>query len=130
MPNPMRKNEFRVRDAREQETYNEWRALVLGIEKRSDQIMEELRQFNIEITKQRLSASFADIYDNFPEIPQSIADLHDDLEQFRERSEQLDRLFNADDTPSSSSSGQDTGQPAPAQQDPEPPENAPAPESP
>ena len=94
MTNPERQEVFRSRDRQEQELYRQWQLQANGILAQSDTIMKELRQFNLEITKVRLSANFMALHQEFQTIPHAVSQLHNDLALFRARSEQLQQSFN------------------------------------
>ena len=76
-------------DRAELEIYRKWRAQAHETMRSSDQIMADLHDMDIKITKQLLSANFASVYQDFLELPVAIRDLHRDLEQFRIRSEEI-----------------------------------------
>ena len=95
MPNPERREVFRLRDQQEKDLYRQWQFQANDILSQSNMIMAELRQLNLEITKMRLSANFVALHQEFQTIPQAVTQLHDDLDIFRARSEQLQQNFNS-----------------------------------
>ena len=80
-------------DREEQEVYRRWRDQAHRTRSQSDQILDQLDDMDIIITKQLLSANFAAVYHDFLELPIAIRDLHRDLEQFRARSEEIGAVF-------------------------------------
>ena len=95
MPNSERMEYFQQKDQEEMELFREWQLQAYDILARSNLIMDELRQMNLEITKQALSANFAALYQDFQEVPLAITSLHQELDLFRLRSEQLQQRFEA-----------------------------------
>ena len=93
MPNRERRQHYRLRDAEEKLQYREWQQHAYEILSQSNIIMDELRQMNIEITKQKLSANFAALYRDFEQVPLAITMLHEELDLFRYRSQQLQLRF-------------------------------------
>ena len=55
--------------------------------------MLDLHDMNVIITKQRLSAHFAALYEDFQEIPPAITLLHEELDRFRQESEKIQQTF-------------------------------------
>ena len=94
MPNATRKAHYQAKDQEERQLYTEWQVQAHDILGQSNIIMLELRQLNLEITKQTLSADFATLYQEFHQIPAAISTLHTELDLFRQRSEQLENQFN------------------------------------
>ena len=95
MPNIERQAYFQQKDQEERELFREWQLQAYDILARSNLIMDELRQMNLEITKQALSANFAALYQDFHEVPLAITSLHQELDLFRLRSEHLEQRFAA-----------------------------------
>ena len=93
MPNQERREHYRIRDAQEKEQYREWQKHAYEILAQSNIIMDELQQMNLEITKQKLSANFAALYRDFEQVPLAISMLHEELDLFRFRSQQLQLRF-------------------------------------
>lgn len=93
MPNAERRGYYVIKDQEEQELYREWQLQAHEILGQSNSIMLELRQLNLEITKQTLSADFATLYQEFHQIPTAITTLHSELDLFRQRSQQLENQF-------------------------------------
>ena len=93
MPNRERKAYYQARDQEEREMFLEWQLQAHDILAQSGAIMRELRQLNLEITKQTMSADFASLYREFHQIPMAITTLHGELDLFRQRSEQLENQF-------------------------------------
>lgn len=93
MPNEERRAYYLVKDREEQDLYRNWQLQAHQILGQSNSIMLELRQLNLEITKQTLSADFATLYQEFHRIPTAITTLHGELDLFRQRSEQLEHQF-------------------------------------
>ena len=93
MPNAQRRDYYVVKDQEERELYLQWQLQAHDILGQSNIIMDELRQLNLEITKQTLSADFATLYQEFHSIPLAITNLHGELDLFRQRSEQLEQRF-------------------------------------
>ena len=83
-------------DRAEREMYRRWREQAGRTMAQADLIMVDLRDMDIRITKQLLSANFASVYRDFQEVPAAIDALHRDLERFRARSEEISVAFNAD----------------------------------
>ena len=83
-------------DRAERETYRRWREQAGRTMDQADRIMVELRDMDIRITKELLSANFAAVYQDFQEVPAAIDALHRDLEQFRARSEEIGAAFDTD----------------------------------
>ena len=80
-------------DRAEREIYRRWREQAVRTMAQADRIMVDLRDMDIRITKQMLSANFASVYHDFQEVPAAIGDLHQDLAQFRARSEEISATF-------------------------------------
>ena len=80
-------------DQAEQEIYRRWREQAGRTMAQADVIMADLRDMDIRITKQLLSANFASVYHDFQRVPIAINALHRDLEQFRARSEEISATF-------------------------------------
>ena len=93
MPDAQRRSHYRDKDQEEMEIYRQWQANAWKIMTQADTIMDELRQLNLEITKQTLSADFAALHRDFEQIPAAITTLHTELELFRTRSEELEKRF-------------------------------------
>ena len=83
-------------DRAERELYRRWREQAGRTMAQADRIMVDLRDMDIRITKQLLSANFAAVYHDFQEVPAAIDALHRDLERFRARSEEISATFDAD----------------------------------
>ena len=83
-------------DRAEREIYRRWREQAGRTMAQADRIMVDLRDMDIRITKQLLSANFASVYQDFQEVPAAIGALHRDLERFRARSEEISVAFNTD----------------------------------
>ena len=84
-------------DRAEREIYRRWREQAGRTVAQSDRIMVDLRDMDIRITKQLLSANFAAVYHDFQEVPVAIDALHRDLERFRARSEEISATFDGSD---------------------------------
>ena len=82
-------------DQAEREIYRRWREQAERTTAQADVIMADLRDMDIRITKQLLSANFASVYHDFQMVPIAIDALHRDLEQFRARSEEISATFGA-----------------------------------
>ena len=95
MPNRQRRNYYRERDKAERLVFLEWQTQADEILSQSNVIMDELRQMNIELSKQVLSAQFASVYREFEIIPIAITNLHYDLNSFRVKSRELETRFGA-----------------------------------
>ena len=80
-------------DRAEREIYRRWREQAGRTMAQSERIMVDLRDMDIRITKQLLSANFAALYHDFQEVPVAIDALHRDLERFRARSEEISATF-------------------------------------
>ncbi len=76
-------------DRKEREIYRQWREQAGRILAQADRIMTELRDMDLRISKQLLSANFASVYGDFLEMPTAISDLHRELEDFRSRSGEI-----------------------------------------
>lgn len=83
-------------DRAEREMYRRWREQAGRTMDQADRIMVDLRDMDIRITKQVLSANFAAVYQDFQEVPAAISALNQDLERFRARSEEISATFDAD----------------------------------
>ena len=81
-------------DRAELEVYRQWRAQAHQTMNQADRIMDDLHDYDVLIAKGLLSANFASVYQDFLELPIAIRDLHQDLEQFRIRSEEIGATFN------------------------------------
>ena len=95
MPNRQRREHYRNKDQEEREIFRVWQTQADEILSQSNIIMDELRQMNIELSKQVLSAQFASVYRDFEIIPVAITNLHYDLESFRIKSRELEARFGA-----------------------------------
>ena len=93
MPNRQRRQHYRQKDQEEREIFRVWQTQADEILAQSNIIMDELRQMNIELNKQVLSAQFASVYRDFEVIPIAITNLHYDLESFRIKSRELEARF-------------------------------------
>ena len=93
MPNAERRKHYQARDQEEMELFRNWQLQAYDILGQTNLIMDDLRQLHLELTKQSLSADFASLYGEFDEIPLAIRTLHQELETFRMRSEQLEERF-------------------------------------
>ena len=80
-------------DRAERELYRQWREQAGRTVAQSDRIMVDLRDMDIRITKQLLSANFAAVYHDFQEVPVAVDALHRDLERFRARAEEISATF-------------------------------------
>ena len=80
-------------DANELRQYELWREASDKLLERLDGIVKDLNDMNIVIDKLHLSANFSLIYDGFETLTISIIQLHDDLEVFWEKSEQITTTF-------------------------------------
>ena len=80
-------------DAAEQEVYLDWRDQAFRTLGQAKMIMLDLHDMNIIITKQSLSAHFAALYEEFQTIPPEITMLHEELEQFRAESDNIQETF-------------------------------------
>ena len=80
-------------DIEEREIYRQWREQAGRTMAQADQIMADLQDMDIRITKQLLSANFASVYQDFQQMPAAISALRRDLEQFRARSEEINAAF-------------------------------------
>ena len=91
--NPELRAEQIRRDAAEAELFREWNrqadARLVDIQK----IMSDLKDMDIIIEKQNLSAHFTAIYDGFDELPASVTQLHLDLDRFHQQSELIAQTF-------------------------------------
>ena len=99
MPNQERRLLFMERDRQERIMFREWQLQAYAILGKSNIIMDELRQMNIEITKQTLSANFEALYQDFQQVPHAITSLHEELDLFRLRSQNLTDQFDRSKTP-------------------------------
>ena len=95
MPNPERRRIYEERDAREEELYREWQIQAYRVVGQSSLLMEQLRQLDLEISKLRLSANFAALYQEFATIPVEVNQLHLELESFRARTRSLEQQLQA-----------------------------------
>lgn len=81
------------RDLAEHRVYLDWREQAFRTLGQAQLIMNDLHDMNIVITKQRLSAHFAALYEDFQQIPPAITLLHRELERFRKESERIQKTF-------------------------------------
>ena len=82
-------------DLREGEVYLDWREQAFKTLGQAQLIMYDLNDMNVIITKQRLSAHFAALYEDFQAIPPAISLLHEELARFREESDRIQKTFGA-----------------------------------
>ena len=82
-------------DLREAEVYLDWREQAFRTLGQAQLIMYDLNDMNVIITKQRLSAHFAALYEDFQAIPPAISLLHEELARFREESDRIQKTFGA-----------------------------------
>ena len=82
-------------DLREAEVYLDWREQAFKTLGQAQLIMYDLNDMNVIITKQRLSAHFAALYEDFQAIPPAISLLHEELARFREESDRIQQTFGA-----------------------------------
>lgn len=80
-------------DAAEYDVYLDWKHQAFKTLGQATTIMVELRDMNVIITKQSLSAHFAALYQDFHEIPPAITQLHEELQKFRAESERIQKTF-------------------------------------
>ena len=80
-------------DTAEYEVYLDWKHQAFKTLAQATTIMVDLRDMNVIITKQSLSAHFAALYQDFHEIPPAITQLHQELQKFREESDRIHRTF-------------------------------------
>ena len=80
-------------DIAEQRIYQDWHNQAFKTLNQASLIMTELRDMNIIITKQNLSAHFAALYEEFQAIPPEITRLHEELSRFREESNRIQETF-------------------------------------
>ena len=80
-------------DAQEWELYRQWREQAGRTMAQADQIMVDLEDMDIRITKQLLSANFATVYRDFQQMPAAISALHQDLERFHAKSREINATF-------------------------------------
>ncbi len=80
-------------DIAERGIYMDWREQAFQTLGQARLIMDKLHNMNIVITKQRLSANFAAVYDEFQTIPPAITQLHQELERFQAESDHIQRTF-------------------------------------
>ena len=81
------------RDLSESNVYLDWRDQAFRTLGQAQLIMYDLHDMNIIITKQRLSAHFAALYEDFQEIPPAISLLHEELARFRTESDRIQQTF-------------------------------------
>ena len=82
-----------ISDQKEREIFLDWRAQAHQTIAQADRIIIELADMDVMITKRLLSAHFSTAYGGYLELPAAISELHRDLEQFRERSEEIAAVF-------------------------------------
>ena len=80
-------------DAAEFDVFLDWKHQAFKTLGQATTIMVELRDMNIIITKQSLSAHFAALYQDFHEIPPAITQLHEELQKFRAESQRIQQTF-------------------------------------
>ena len=80
-------------DIRERQVYSDWRGQAYKTLGQAQLIMYDLNDMNVIITKQRLSAHFAALYEDFQTIPPAISLLHEELARFREESNRIQETF-------------------------------------
>ena len=91
--NPTDRRRAQEIDAAEREVYLDWRDQAFATLAQAKTIMLDLDDMNIIITKQRLSAHFAALYEDFQSIPPAITLLHRELAKFREESDRIQNTF-------------------------------------
>ena len=91
--NPKDRRRAQEIDAAEREVYMDWRDQAFATLGQARNIMADLDDMNIIITKQSLSAHFAALYKDFQEIPPAITLLHKELAKFREESDRIQKTF-------------------------------------
>lgn len=88
---------WRANDNAEYRVYLDWRDQAYDTLGQADLIMVELRTMNLIITKQRLSAQFAALYDSFLTMPAEINLLYEELDRFQAESDRIQATFGAGD---------------------------------
>lgn len=88
---------WRANDNAEYRVYLDWRDQAYDTLGQADLIMVELRTMNLIITKQRLSAQFAVLYDSFLTMPTEINLLYEELDRFQAESDRIQATFGAGD---------------------------------
>lgn len=83
----------RDRDGLESDLFYEWNAQADAMLVLVQGIMSDLKDMDLLIEKQNLSANFAAIYSGFEELPASVSQLHSDLDRFHDQSELITRTF-------------------------------------
>ncbi len=91
--NPEDRKKAEQRDLAESDIYLDWRDQAFRTLGQAQLIMLDLHDMNVIITKQRLSAHFAALYEDFQEIPPAITLLHEELDRFRQESEKIQQTF-------------------------------------
>ena len=87
------RNRAKEIDIRERQVYHDWRGQAYKTLGQAQLIMYDLNDMNVIITKQRLSAHFAALYEDFQTIPPAISLLHEELARFREESDRIQQTF-------------------------------------
>ena len=85
---------YKLRDEEELSAFRAWEARVDEIAASASAMMNDFRDMDTVIQKQVMSARFAELSEEFfVEVPQSLMQLNEDLEQFRRQSELLYGVF-------------------------------------
>lgn len=93
IPDPQTRAKWELNDAREFEIYMRWQEQATSTRLQAEVIMSKLREMNVIITKQRLSAQFTALYNDFLTMPPEITLLHQELERFQIESDRIQQQF-------------------------------------
>ena len=86
-------------DAAQRQTYLTWQWQSDKTLEQAHQVMLELDDMNIIITKQMLSAHFESLYQGILTMPVEMEKLHQELEHFRAQSRKIHQDFGVETTP-------------------------------
>lgn len=84
-------------DAAEFERYRQWQDQADRTLRQAEDIMADLHNLNIIITKLELSAEFSALYASFVTLPAELTQLHRELDQFRQQSDLIQSTFGTSD---------------------------------
>lgn len=93
IPDPQTRAKWELNDAKEFEVYMRWQEQANATRLQAEVIMSKLREMNVIITKQRLSAQFTALYNDFLTVPPEITLLHQELHRFQLESDRIQQQF-------------------------------------
>ena len=93
IPDSKTRAKWELNDAKEFEIYMRWQEQANTTRLQAEVIMAKLREMNVIITKQRLSAQFTALYNDFLTVPPEITILHQELKRFQDESDRIQQQF-------------------------------------